>query len=59
MINNIIEPTPEAFENIQGEMIATYQEYLEKEWIRQLREKYAVKIYDHIFDKVKESLVNE
>jgi hypothetical protein len=36
-----------------------YQEYLENEWIRQLKEKYPVKIDNQIYDEVKKSLSNE
>ena len=59
VINNILEPVPLPFKEIEGEIMEGYQEYLEKEWIGQLREKYSVKIDSRIFDKVKKSLMNE
>jgi len=59
IINKVIEPVPKSFSEIEGEMIAGYQDYLEKEWIKQLRTKYTVKINDHIYELVKKSLIND
>lgn len=59
IINKVIEPVPKPFSEVKGEMMAGYQEYLEKEWIEQLRAKYSVKINDHIYDMVKKSLIND
>ena len=36
-----------------------YQEYLESEWIGQLKEKYSVKIDNLVLDEVKKKLNNE
>ena len=59
IINKVIEPVPKPFSEIEGEMIAGYQDYLEREWIKQLRAKYTVKINDHIYELVKKSLIND
>jgi peptidyl-prolyl cis-trans isomerase SurA len=59
LIKKIIEPAPLPFKEVQGEMMTGYQEYLENEWIRQLKEKYPVKIDNQIYDEVKKSLSNE
>ena len=37
-------------------MMTGYQEYLENEWIRQLKEKYNVKIDNLVLDEVKKKL---
>ncbi len=58
-IKKIIEPVPLPFKDVQGEMMTGYQEYLEEEWIKQLKEKYPVKIDNQIYDEVKRSLTNE
>ena len=52
-IKKVIEPVPQSFNEIQGEMITGYQEYLENEWIKQLKEKYIVKIDSMVFEEVK------
>ena len=59
VINKIFEPEPEPFKEVQGEMMTGYQEYLENEWIGQLKEKYTVKIDSKVLDEVKKSLNNE
>jgi peptidyl-prolyl cis-trans isomerase SurA len=59
VINRIIEPVPLKFEEVQGVMMTDYQEYLENEWIRQLKEKYTVKIDSLILEEVKKKLNHE
>jgi len=52
-IKKVSEPVPQAFNDVQGEMINGYQEYLESEWIKQLKEKYSVKTDSIILEEVK------
>jgi len=59
VINRVIDPEPIPFKDLQGEIMTAYQDYLEKEWIIQLKREYTVKIDDLVFDKVKKSLKNE
>lgn len=59
MIKKINEPVPLSFSEIQGEMLAGYQEFLENEWVKQLKQKYAVKIDNGVFSEIKKSLGNE
>jgi len=59
VINKIFEPEPLPLSEIRGEMMSGYQDYLENEWIRQLKEQYTVKIDNMVFDEVKKSLSNE
>ena len=56
LINKVIEPVPLKFDEVQGEMMTGYQEYLENEWIRQLKEKYNVKIDNMVLDEVKKKI---
>jgi peptidyl-prolyl cis-trans isomerase SurA len=58
-ITKIIEPLPSKFGEIQGEMIKGFQEFLESEWIKQLKEKYSVKIDSLVLNEVKKKLNNE
>jgi len=58
-ITKIIEPIPSKFGEIQGEMIKGFQEFLESEWIKQLKEKYSVKIDSLVLNGVKKKLNNE
>jgi peptidyl-prolyl cis-trans isomerase SurA len=59
MIKEVIDPVPLEFEKVHGEMMAGYQELLENEWIKQLKEKYAVKINNMVLEELKKKLNNE
>ena len=59
VIKKILEPEPLKFEKVQGEVMTSYQEYLENEWIGQLNKKYNVKIDNQVLDEVKKKLKNE
>ncbi len=59
VISEVIEPKPLPFEEIQGEMMTGYQDYLENEWIKQLKSKYTVKVGESVLSEVKKSLGNE
>jgi peptidyl-prolyl cis-trans isomerase SurA len=59
VINKIIEPAPLKQGEVKGELITGYQDFLESEWIGQLKEKYDVKVDSLILDEVKKKLTNE
>ena len=59
LINKVIDPVPAEFKDIQGDMLTGYQEFLENEWIKQLKKEYNVKIDSLIFEEVKKNLNNE
>jgi len=59
LITKVIDPLPLKFDDVQEKMITGYQEYLESEWIKQLKEKYSVKIDSLILDEVKMMPINE
>jgi len=58
LINEVMEPVPLSFSEVQGEMMTGYQEYLENEWTVQLKKKYPVKIDNVTFAEVKKRLGN-
>ncbi len=43
-IKKVIPPTPKELNDAKGFIISDYQEYLEKTWIAELKEKYPVKV---------------
>jgi peptidyl-prolyl cis-trans isomerase SurA len=59
IITKVIDPAPLKFNEVQGEMLTAYQEFLENEWVRQLKERYAVKIDSLVLKDVKTRLNNE
>jgi len=58
-IQKVLVPVPLKFDDVQGEAMTGYQEFLESEWIKQLNKKYSVKIDNLVFDEVKKKLKNE
>jgi peptidyl-prolyl cis-trans isomerase SurA len=59
VINKVVEPEPLPFEVVQGEIMNGYQEYLGNEWVKQLKERYAVKIDGEVLAEVKKNLSDE
>ncbi|MFB1013850.1 MAG: peptidylprolyl isomerase [Bacteroidia bacterium] len=45
-INNILAPSAKKLESNMGQATSDYQNYLEAEWLNELRKKYPVQIYD-------------
>lgn len=45
-INNILAPSAKKLESNIGQATSDYQNYLEAEWLNELRKKYPVQIYD-------------
>lgn len=54
-VNEILPPSEKEFAQCRGLVISDYQDYLEKVWITQLKQKYPVKVHEqvlyHINDK--------
>ena len=59
LINKVLDPVPLKFDEVRGDMMTGYQEYLESEWIKQLKEKYSVKTDSLVLEEVKKMLKNE
>lgn len=45
---------PEEYTDERGKVTTDYQDYLEQEWVRALREKYEVVINDEVFEQLKQ-----
>lgn len=48
-IENILSPTEKTLQEARGYVIADYQDYLEKQWLIELRKDYQVKVNDSTF----------
>ena len=44
------------FEDVKGIIITGYQEYLEEQWIKELRKKYEVSVNSKIIEKLKSEI---
>jgi peptidyl-prolyl cis-trans isomerase SurA len=59
VVKKVSDPVPLKFEEVQEKIMTGYQEYLESEWTRQLKERYNVKIDSFVLDEIKRKLTNE
>jgi peptidyl-prolyl cis-trans isomerase SurA len=55
-IKKVSEPAPLKLKDIQGDVMTDYQTFLEKEWVKQLNDKYEVKIDKQVLEDVKRKL---
>jgi peptidyl-prolyl cis-trans isomerase SurA len=53
VVNALIPPMAKSFGEIQGQVTADYQNYLDKQWTETLREKYPVSINPAVLQQVK------
>jgi peptidyl-prolyl cis-trans isomerase SurA len=53
IIHQLVGPEPKSLNEARGLITADYQNYLEKEWIEQLREKYPVTIHQAVLHEIK------
>jgi peptidyl-prolyl cis-trans isomerase SurA len=51
----LLQTTPEEYTDVRGLVTADYQEYLEKEWIATLRNKYPVKVNQKVMSTVRKN----
>jgi peptidyl-prolyl cis-trans isomerase SurA len=51
-VNDIIPPEPKKLNETKGLVTADYQTYLEKEWIKSLRDKYEIVVHEDVLDKI-------
>ncbi len=52
VVHGKIAPGPKSFDEAKGLITAAYQDYLEKEWIKQLRGKYPVVINEEVLKTI-------
>lgn len=48
-----VAPTPKPLKKIRGIVTADYQNQLEQEWVKELRAKYKVEVYDDVLKTIK------
>jgi peptidyl-prolyl cis-trans isomerase SurA len=53
VIHDIREPAPRQLNEVRGMVTADYQNHLEKEWIRELRNKYPVKVNRDLLSQIR------
>jgi peptidyl-prolyl cis-trans isomerase SurA len=53
VVNAILPPAPRLFNETQGQVTADYQNFLDKQWINELRAKYKVQVNQDVLKMVK------
>lgn len=52
LVSNVIPSGPKKLEEVKGRAIADYQDYLEENWIKELKSKYSVTINEKALKKI-------
>jgi len=52
ILHRILDPEPKDLADIRGHITAEYQNYLENEWLKELRSKYPVEVDHKIFETI-------
>lgn len=52
VIHRVVAPEPKLLNEIRGAITADYQNFLEKEWISELRQKYPVIVNRDVFNSI-------
>ncbi|GAH76085.1 unnamed protein product, partial [marine sediment metagenome] len=55
IISRVIKPQPKPLEETRGIITSDYQDFLDKQWIRELREKYKVNVNKGLLTKIKQN----
>lgn len=53
VIKDLLDPEPKSLSEARGIITADYQNYLEQEWLKQLREKYTVTVNQDVLSTIK------
>jgi peptidyl-prolyl cis-trans isomerase SurA len=51
---SVVEPEPKTLNEARGLITADYQNYLEKEWVKELRSKYNIKLHNEVLKSIAE-----
>ena len=47
-----MSPQPKTLAEARGYVVADYQDYLEKQWLEELRNAYRVRVNDEVFEEL-------
>ena len=53
IVKGVRSPEPKKLEEARGQITSDYQEYLESEWLKSLKEKYPVTINQELLNRIK------
>ena len=47
-VRGFVPPSPKSLDEARGQVIASYQDYLEVEWVETLRNKYSINVNEEV-----------
>ncbi len=56
MVNKILPAGPKTLEECKGKVINDYQQYLEQNWVEELKKEFTIKTFPEVFERVKAQL---
>lgn len=56
MVNKILPAGPKTMEECKGKVINDYQQYLEQNWVEELKKEFVIKNFPDVFENVKREL---
>lgn len=59
VVDEVLPPGPKKLNEVRGQVISDYQEYLEKQWITSLREKYSIQVNDKLLEQTLNNIEKE
>ncbi len=51
-VTEVLQPSPKPLQEVKGFVVSEYQDYLEKEWLKELQQRYPVAIYKEVLQPV-------
>ena len=55
-VNKVLPPGAKTLEECKGKIVNDYQQYLEQNWVDELKKEFTVKINEDVFEKVKKQI---
>ena len=55
-VNKILPETSKSFEDAKGKTINDYQQFLEENWVSELKKEFSIKVNENVFEKVKKQI---
>ncbi|MBR5276474.1 MAG: peptidylprolyl isomerase [Bacteroidaceae bacterium] len=52
VVGTVLKKKPETYKDVKGAVVSDYQQQLEKEWMKNLRKKYSVQVYEDVLKTV-------
>ncbi len=56
MVNKVMPAGPKTLEECKGKVINDYQQYLEQNWVAELKKEFTIKTFPDVFERVKSEL---